>query len=68
MTSRERAAFARAARWWRCQILLGKSFREHVNFVESLGPPSRSFLDFRRDRVIAGIAESLSLDGVAVRG
>ena len=36
MTSRERTAFARAARFWRNEVRLTPSILEHVNFVESL--------------------------------
>ena len=61
MTSRERAAFARAARWLRWRI---SKWREteatmlvrHLCIVSSGGCRC------------AEIAESLSLDGMAVRG
>ena len=67
MTSRERAAFARAARFWRNEASLTPSILEYVNFVESL---EDRHLWWQREgwKRIAHVAESLSLDGVVVRG
>ena len=63
MTSRERAAFARAARFWRNEVRLTPSILEHVNFVESLEDRG-AWWQFEGWRRIAHVAESLSLDGV----
>ena len=65
MTSRERAAFARAARFWRNEVSLTPSILEYVNFVESL---EDRHIWWQREgwKRIAHVAESLSLDGVAV--
>jgi len=67
MTSRERAAFARAARFWRNEVSLTPSILEYVNFVESL---EDRHIWWQREgwKRIAHVAESLSLDGMAVRG
>jgi len=63
VTSRERAAFARAARFWRNEVSLTPSILEYVNFVESL---EDRHIWWQRDgwKRIAHVAESISLDGV----
>jgi len=66
VTPRERAAFARAARFWRNEVGLTPSILEHVNFVESLEDRG-AWWQLDGWKRIAEIAESLSLDGVAVR-
>ena len=63
MTSRERTAFARAARFWRNEVRLTPSILEHVNFVESLEDRG-AWWQREGWKRIAEIAESLSLDGM----
>ena len=68
MTSRERAAFARAARWLRGERMGMVAYPLGQNVLATHVADSMSDGPWAPDETCAEIAESLSLDGVAVRG
>jgi hypothetical protein len=68
VTSRERAAFARAARFWRNEVrylYLSRAAREASNDAHR-ATSWASKLPWPEREEVAQVAESLSLDGVAV--
>ena len=70
MKSRERAAFARAARFWRNGVgylELGAEGRWAANEAHHVAAWA-SKLPWPEHEEVAQVAESLSLDGMAVRG